>query len=130
MNPQVLEVLAVRPENLTLAGLHQYIGYLDANHLDAGPYELGFWHKLLRPVELLVMLVLAIPFVFGSQRNVSVGQGVLVGTLLGVAYWLLGKALGQIGLVYGVNMAISVGLPPVLFFGLAVWLYRRVRCFS
>lgn len=130
LNPQVLEVLAERPENLTLWGLYQYIRYLDANGLDASTYRLGFWHKVLRPVELLVMLVLAIPFVFGSQRNVSVGQGVLVGTLLGVAYWLLGNALGQIGLVYGLNMAISVGFPPLLFFALAIWLYRRVRCFS
>lgn len=125
--PDLLRVVTVRPANLSVTGLYRYVGYLDANGLDSRHYRLAFWGKILQPLDLLLMLYLSIPFVFGTLRSVTVGHRILVGTLVGIAYYLLSKALGQTGLVYGLNPLFSVLFPPLLFFGFAAYRLRRVR---
>lgn len=115
LKPEVLDVLTVKPENLSAVALYQYVEYLRDNNLDSRRYELAFWVKLVTPFSALVMLLVAMPFVFGPLRSTGAGQRILVGVLMGMGFFLLNQGLNQMGLVYGFNPALSAILPSILF---------------
>ena len=108
-------MLPVEPENLSAASLYRYVDYLQENNLDARRYELAFWVKLVTPFSALVMLLVALPFVFGPLRTTGAGQRILVGVLVGMGFFLLNQGLNQMGLVYGFNPVLSAILPSLLF---------------
>jgi lipopolysaccharide export system permease protein len=126
LNPELIKIVKVRPHKLSSFGLYKYIEYLRQNGQRTAQYELAFWTRLSYPLVSVTMIFLAIPFVFGSLRSVSVGQRVLVGALLGIGFHMLNQVTGSIGLVYGIYPVISALLPPMLFLVMAVVLMRRV----
>lgn len=127
LNPDLIGVVTVKPDYLSAPGLFRYIKYLNDNGLDAGQYLLALWKKAVMPVTTMVMIVLAVPFVFGPLRSVGVGQRIFVGTLFGIGYFLVDQTTGHLGLVYGLPPLVSVLVAPLLFFCVALFLFRRVR---
>ena len=127
LTPDMIEVVEVKPDSLSLKGLLDYIAYLRDNGLSAEHYQLAFWNKLVLPVTTAVMVFLSIPFIFGPLRSVGIGQRIFVGTLVGIGFYLLGQLFGYAGLLYKLPSVVSAALPTALFFMLAVLLVRRVR---
>jgi lipopolysaccharide export system permease protein len=101
LDPGLLRLFVVDPRDLSAQGLSRYIGYLQDNHLDTTQYRIAFWAKIVRPVTVLAMVLLAIPFVFGPLRSVTTGQRMLVGVLAGIAFYLLNTTVIQVGEVVG-----------------------------
>ena len=126
LSPDMLDVIAVKPQSLSGWGLYQYIQYLKGNELDAGRYEMEMWIKIILPLATGVMVLLAVPFVFGSLRSVGIGQRIMMGSLIGIVFYLLNQVFSYVGLVYQLNAVVSAVLPTLLFFVLAVILLRRV----
>ncbi|MCB1775871.1 MAG: LPS export ABC transporter permease LptG [Candidatus Competibacteraceae bacterium] len=127
ISPQILEVLAADPSELSIRDLQIYVGYLEENGLDAENYWLELWRKLLAPLTYLAMLVIAMPFVFGPQRSTGAGQRLLIGLLLGLAFFLLNYMLGNVVLLYGYPPLIGAMLPSVLFLGAGFYTLHRLR---
>ncbi len=127
LKPDFVNVVAVKPEYLTAMGLYQYVGYLHENGLDAARYEQALWKKIISPISTAVMMFLAVPFVFGPLRSVAVGQKILVGTLMGVGFYLFNQIFAYMGLVYKLPPVLSVTLPTLVFFGVGLVLLRRLR---
>lgn len=127
ISPQILEVLAANPSQLSIRDLQVYVDYLEHNGLDAQPYRLALWRKLLAPLVYLAMLVIAMPFVFGPQRSSSVGQRLLVGLLLGLAFFLINYLLGNMVLLYGYPPLLGAALPSLLFLSIGFYALRRIR---
>ena len=127
LNPDVVNVVSVTPENLSIWKLRGYIAYLNDNQLDSREYELSFWSKLMAPFTIAVMIVLALPFVFGSLRNVGAGQRVLVGFLLGLGFFIFNQLLAKVGLVYNLHPLISAASPTIVVLVAGLWLLRRTR---
>ncbi len=127
ISPQILEVLAANPNQLSIRDLRIYVDYLENNGLDAHGYRLALWRKLLAPLAYLAMLVIAMPFVFGPQRSVGVGQRLLVGLLLGLAFFLINYLLGNVVLLYGYPPLAGAALPSLLFLGAGFYALRRLR---
>lgn len=115
LDPGLLETLAIDPDNLAALSLYRYVKYLKQNNLDASRYQLAFWIKLITPLSTLVMLLVAMPFVFGPLRSSSAGPRVLIGVLVGLGFYLMNQALSYVGLVYGLDPLLSALLPSVLF---------------
>lgn len=126
LRPELFDVLVVAPEHMPIWDLADYISYLQANGLDAQSYRLAFWIKVFSPFSTLVMLVLVMPFVFGSQRTGGAGQQIFIGIMLGLAYLLIGRMLNHLGPVYGLPPVLSAALPLVLFLLAGLWGLRRV----
>jgi len=122
-----VKIVAVRPELLSIWKLNGYIDYLKNNDLEYSKYELVYWTKLFGPLTILAMVLLAIPFVFGSVRHVSIGKQILLGFLVGITFYIVGRLIGQVGLVYGVPAILSALLPNLLVIVLTVWSYRKIR---
>ena len=81
----------------------------------------------MMPVTTAVMIVLAVPFVFGPLRSVGVGQRIFVGSLFGIGYFLIDQTIGHMGLVYGLPPALAAMAAPLVFLSVAMFLVRRVR---
>ncbi|QQS54043.1 MAG: LPS export ABC transporter permease LptG [Candidatus Competibacteraceae bacterium] len=127
ISPQILEVLAANPNQLSIRDLLIYVDYLERNGLDAQSYRLALWRKLLAPLAYLAMLVVAMPFVFGPQRSAGVGQRLLVGLLLGLAFFLINYLLGNVVLLYGYPPLVGAALPSLLFLGAGFYALHRLR---
>ena len=115
ISPELIKTLSVSNESLSARNLYNQVRYLRENQLESKRTELSFWQKITSPLSTLVMLMLSLPFVFGSQRSGSAGQRIFVGILLGIVYVLVNKLLTQLALNAGFSPAISAVLPLILF---------------
>ena len=122
----LFDVLRVKPKSMSARNLYTYIDYLEENSLDSSQYRLAFWNRFMTPMSTLVMLLLALPFVFGSQRTGGAGGRVFIGIMLGVGYFLLSNLLNQMGLVYGLPPLLSAIAPLLAFGSVGVFMLRRV----
>lgn len=127
ITPAMLEVLATQPEDLSLRDLGAFITYLRDNRLNAETYELTFWSKAIAPLTNLAMLFIAMPFVFGPQRKTGAGQRLLIGVLLGLAFYLANRMLGNTVLLYGLPPWLGASLPTLTFFLAGGYALHRVR---
>jgi lipopolysaccharide export system permease protein len=114
LDPHLLRLFVVDPDNLSAAGLSHYIGYLRENGLETTRYRIAYWSKIARPVTVLAMALLAIPFVFGPLRSVTTGQRLLYGILTGVAFYLFNTTVIQVGEVMGAPPLATAWAPTIL----------------
>ena len=115
-NPDFLEVVMINPETMPAWTLYQYSNYLESNGVDARKYQQAFWIKLISPISTLLMVIAALPFIFGSLRLSSAGHRVLIGTLVGIGFHLFSQVFNYVGLVYHLNPFLAATLPTAVFF--------------
>ncbi len=124
---KLFDVLKTVPEEMSVRDLYSYIRYLQQNNLDADVYRLQLWAKLFTPFTCVVMLLLALPLVFGVQaRSGGSGQRVVIGLSIGIVFYVVNQLVNHLGLVYGVPPLLSAALPSILVASVAVWMLRRV----
>ncbi|PAV24535.1 lipopolysaccharide export system permease protein [Tamilnaduibacter salinus] len=117
LSPEVLSVLIVKPDNLSISGLYTYATYLEAQGLSAGNYWLSFWKKVLAPVAIAVLVLVAISFVFGPLRSVTMGFRVFTGIIVGLLFKYMQDLLGPMSLVFGFDPILAI-TAPILVSGL------------
>ena len=125
-NPELAEVVSVRLTSLSILGLMRYIDYLQSNGLDTGRYELALWSKIIHPFTTVVMIFIALPLVLGRLGSVGISQRILAGIVIAVSFLLMEQLAGHLGLAVGLNPMVAAGAPTLLFFALAVRMFRRV----
>lgn len=126
LTPENLGVFTVSPEGMSATHLYQYIKHLKQNLQQTGRFELTFWNKVFMPLASIVMLLLAIPFVFSRDRASSIGQRLFIGIVIALAFTFLNLISGYTALLIGVPPILGALLPIVLFTGVAAWLFARV----
>ena len=125
LSPDVLSVLIVRPDRLSIQGLYTYSRYMEGQGLNAEDYWLAFWKKVLQPFATAAMVLLAISFVFGPLRSVSMGFRIFCGLLAGLGFKYTQDLLGPMSLVYGFNPILATLVPIVIAAGLGAILLKR-----
>lgn len=126
VTPDLLARLQVDTRYMRIDDLYHYIAFLRDNGLDAAPYELEYWRKLATPVTVVAMLALVFPLLFGSQRQVSMGQRIFVGILIGMGFHLLNQIFGNLSVVYQLAPIWGAFLPSMALLLLALILLRRL----
>ncbi|AZE27892.1 LPS export ABC transporter permease LptG [Pseudomonas chlororaphis] len=125
LSPQLLSTVVMAPESLSISGLWGYIHYLADQGLNNGRYWLAFWVKVLQPLVTAALVLMAISFIFGPLRSVTLGQRVFTGVLVGFTFRIAQDLLGPSSLVFGFSPLFAV-LVPAGFCALAgFWLMRR-----
>ena len=127
LDPDLVGIVSLEPTNLAVWKLYEYIHYLRRNGLESEQYELALWSKLFAPFTILAMVLVAVPFIFGSQRQTSIGLQIIIGFMVGVVFYIANQLAGQIGLVYDLLPVISASLPTLLVLALAAWQFHRTR---
>ncbi|WP_026375975.1 LPS export ABC transporter permease LptG [Aestuariibacter salexigens] len=125
LTPDKLGIVAVKPEALSIRGLLDYVRYLKNNQQDPARYELALWRKVLQPVTVSVMLLVALSFIFGPLRSVTMGARVIMGVLTGFGFYIANEVFGPLSLVYQIPPVFGALLPSVVFAGIAAYLLRR-----
>lgn len=115
LDRQVLDLLLSDPEDLSIRDLYRYIGYQQANAIKPTGYAMVFWQRLFLPLSTGVMFLLALPFVFGSQRSATQGYKLFVGILLGLLYFVSYTSIANIVLLTGAPVILGAAIPIVLF---------------
>tara|TARA_R110002126_G_scaffold15570_16_gene63741 strand:+ start:181 stop:1248 length:1068 start_codon:yes stop_codon:yes gene_type:complete len=125
LTPDKLGVVTIKPEMLSLTGLAQYVEYLKQNDQEASRYELAYWRKVLQPLSVAVMLLLALSFIFGPLRSVTMAARVLLGILTGFGFFMSNELFGPLALVYQLPPLAGAMLPSLLFMALAMYFMRK-----
>jgi lipopolysaccharide export system permease protein len=128
LTPNMLSVLQVEPERLSIAGLWEYIAHLRANKQDSRRFEVALWGKFFYPLATCVLMLLALPFAQIQQRAGGVGMRIFVGILLGLVFIVCNKLFSYLALLHEWPPFLGAILPGIIFLGAgAVMLYRLER---
>ncbi len=113
LNPNLL-VSVVREDMLDTPALQRYIRYLKDNSLDARRYESAYWTRLSSIASVVLMTVLALPFVFGGLRSAGTGARLLVGLVIGLSYYVIGEVLARGGEVFDLDPIVVAWAPSAM----------------
>lgn len=113
-------------DQLTLMALYHSAKYRKQIGLFANQYQYAFWQRLFQPVSVIIMIILGVPFVFGSLRSSTMGLRVLTGIIVGFSFYMINRFIGPIAVVYQISPIIAALLPALIFLILCVILFRRI----
>lgn len=129
LNPDILSVLLVVPERMSLINLYQYIRHLSDNQQKTQRYEIALWKKLAYPLATLVMMALALPFAYAHDRMAVVSVKVFIGVMLGIFFHMLNGLFTHMGVIKGWPPLAAAVTPSVMFLlaaaSLLWWVERR-----
>jgi len=127
LDSSMLGFTMVNPVSLSARGLFTYIAYLRKNDLDAQRYETELWSRIAKTVTVIVMPILALAFVFGSLRSSGSGGRLMMGVLIGLAYFLASEMFANSGQVFRLNPAVVTWLPSLALLAVTGFALTRVR---
>ena len=125
LKPELLGTVVLEPEALSVTGLWRYIQYLGEQGLNNGTYWLAFWTKVLQPLVTAALVLMAISFIFGPLRSVTLGQRIFTGVLVGFVFRIAQDLLGPSSLVFGFSPLLAVAVPATICALAGVLLLRR-----
>ena len=129
LNPDLLAVLMVVPERMSLVNLYLYIRHLSGNQQKTDRYDIAIWKKLIYPMAAVVMMVLALPFAYMQDRMGAVSIRVFAGIMLGIGFHMLNGLFSSLGVINSWPPFFSAITPSVIFLltaaGLLWWVERR-----
>lgn len=127
ISPELFALVVPMPADLSPRNLWSYARYLDRKREDAGRYWLEFWKKLLQPLTIASLVMVAISFIFGPLREVTTGLRVFTGVIVGIVFQTIQDMLGPSSVVFGFSPLIAVLLPVLACFGIGWLLLKRAR---
>jgi len=129
LSPDLLAVLLVVPERMSLVNLYLYIRHLSGNQQKTERYDIAMWKKLIYPLAALVMMSLALPFAYMQDRMGAVSVRVFAGIMLGIGFHMLNGLFSSLGVINNWPPFFSAITPSVLFLmtaaGMLWWVERR-----
>ncbi|ALX11074.1 LPS export ABC transporter permease LptG [Burkholderia cepacia JBK9] len=126
LTPQILSVLLVSPERMSIFNLFRYIQHLRENQQDTQRYDIALWRKLLYPFAVFVMLVLSLPFAYLHTRAGVVGVKVFGGIMLGMSFQLLNTLFSHIGTLNTWPAPLTAATPGLIYLALGLFALKWV----
>ncbi|MFC3531175.1 LPS export ABC transporter permease LptG [Vogesella facilis] len=120
LQPELLSVLLVVPEQMSALDLMTYIEHLRNNSQKTQRYEIALWSKLFYPLACISMAMVALAFTPLNGRHNDLGIKLFAGICIGIAFHFSNRLFGHMGLLYNWNPIISATLPTLLFLAAGV----------
>lgn len=128
MQPEILEVLTVKPTAMGIGELYEYIGHLEAMKQTTKRYEVEFWNHVFYPFVILVMLMVAMPFAYLNTRSGGMAVKVFLGLVIGIVFFGFENAFSFAGTTSALP-AVLVPLVPIFLMATAtsvvLWFAER-----
>ncbi len=125
ITPNLLVLEVVEPENLPVTQLWPYAQYLSNQGLLSADIELAFWRKVMQPIAVAGLVLVAMSFIFGPLREGSMGARIFSGVLVGVAFRISQDFFGPASLIFGLAPILAALLPILLCWLAGLWLLNR-----
>lgn len=123
--PESVYLLTRQAEDLSLTQLYQHRQFMRGQNKRSLVHELEFWQKLLSPLSILSLVIVACSFVFGSLRTHSLGLRIVVALLFGLLFSYIQDLVGFVSLATGFSPLLMVLLPIIASTVLGVYLLKR-----
>lgn len=127
VTPKLLSFLILEPGHLSYSNLYRYANYLQSQGLEAAEYQLSFWQKSLMPIATLGMVLIAISFVFGPLRQVTMGLRLTAGIFASLLFHYGQQFFGHMSLVFHTPPLVAALIPVLVCTLIGVVLISRVR---
>lgn len=118
----LIDSLKKEPEELTTWNIYKQIKFLSDNKLRSVIFEVELYKRLIKPITLVTMILLAMLFIFGSTRDVTLGRKIFFGVSVGLSFELLSRIGGAISLSFDFNPVMSAVLPTIVVMVIAITL--------
>ena len=118
----LIESLEKEPEDLSTLTLVKQIRFLSDNKLRSGIFEVELYSRLIQPVTLVAMILLAMLFIFGSTRDVTLGRKIFFGVTLGLSFEMLSRVASAIALGLDLSPFLSSILPSLVIMVVSIFL--------
>ncbi|OGO91452.1 MAG: LPS export ABC transporter permease LptG [Coxiella sp. RIFCSPHIGHO2_12_FULL_42_15] len=125
-DPVLLSLGQTSVDQLSVKGLYQSIKYRQEAKLDVEQYRYVFWSRIFQPLVAVVMICLGVPFIFVTPRSQSAGLRVLMGIIIGFAFYTLNQFLGPLAVVYQIPPSIAAVIPIMIFTIASAVLFRCI----
>jgi lipopolysaccharide export system permease protein len=126
LNPGILAVLTIAPDRMSAWSLWRYTRHLVDNGQNADRYALALWKKIVYPVAIIVMLMLALPFAYLQARAGGIGLKLFLGVMLGVGFYFMNGLFSNLGLLNTWPPWLAVSIPSLVAFAVALAMLGRV----
>ncbi len=124
-----LPSVTLEADSMTLSVLHSYTEYLDSINQPSAKYEHTYWQKLLMPITVFAMVLLATPISasISAGRDRSFGFNLGVGALVGIFFYLGAQIIYAAGQILALSVPLVALAPAVIITCVALVLLRRMR---
>ena len=123
--PESVYLLTRQAEDLSLTQLYEHRQFMRQQGTLSLSHELAFWQKLLSPLSILSLVIVACSFVFGSLRTHSLGLRIVVALLFGLLFSYVQDLVGFVSLATGFSPLLMVILPIIASAVLGGYLLKR-----
>jgi len=118
----LIDSLKKEPEELTTWNIYKQIQFLSDNKLRSIIFEVELYKRLIKPITLVAMILLAMLFIFGSTRDVTLGRKIFFGVALGLSFEMLSRIGGAMALSFDFSPVMSAILPTIVVMVIAITL--------
>jgi lipopolysaccharide export system permease protein len=116
----LIESLAKEPEDISTWTLIKQTRFLSDNKLRPGVFEVELYKRLIQPITLIAMILIAMLFIFGSSRDVTLGRKIFFGVTLGLSFEMLSRIASAMSLSFDLNPLMSSILPSIIIMVVAL----------
>ena len=74
----LIDSLKKEPQELTTLNIIKQIQFLSDNKLRSVIFEVELYKRLIKPITLMTMILLAMLFIFGSNRDITLGRKIFL----------------------------------------------------
>ncbi len=115
-----------RPDELSTLQILRHLPHLRATEQDITLHLQTLFKRILQPLSVIVMLLLAMAIINPASRGVSLGRHIAGGCLIGVIWYIASEISGNLGLVVpGLSLAGSMLFPYVPLLAFIGWRLSR-----
>jgi len=125
--PSVFLLTKINPEELTLTELYAYMREQASHETQSGIYALVFWQRMFQPLQVILMMLLAVPCVLGPLRASGLGFKIIVGIVMGLGCFMLNRLFGFASLVLQISPLWGMFVSLCLWMGLLCYWLRVAR---
>lgn len=118
----LIDSLKKKPRDLSTWTIIKQIQFLSDNKLKSEVFEVELYKRLIKPVTLVAMILLAMLFIFGSTRDISLGRKIFFGVALGLSFEMLSRIASAMALSFDFNPLMSAILPSTLVMVISITL--------
>ena len=116
----LINSLKKEPKSLTTWKIFKQIKFLSDNKLRYGVFEAELYKRIMKPVTLIAMILLAMLFIFDSSRDLTLGRKIFFGVSLGLSFEMLSRVTSAIALSLDFSALISSILPSTIVMLIAI----------
>ncbi|WP_312158427.1 LPS export ABC transporter permease LptG [Pantoea piersonii] len=120
-----LTELTMPTESFSITQLKRYISYLKYTGQPSEEFRIALWQKLGRPILILAMILLAVPFTFSNSRSPGMGSRLAIAVIVGLLTYISYQITLNLGLLLSISAMLTALSLPLLCLIIAIGLVYR-----